>query len=71
MQVVKWRAALSQLASQGAAGLPAFAATLQQAASGGAEAAADSLDVVFYVPELGQQLLTYASDGQVRLTFKP
>jgi hypothetical protein len=38
---------------------------LQQAASGNAESAADSLDVVFDVPELGQQLLRYASGGQV------
>ncbi|WIA14243.1 hypothetical protein OEZ85_002779 [Tetradesmus obliquus] len=63
--VARWRAALSQLASQGALGLPSFQAMLQQAAAGGAEAAADSLDVVFDVAQLGGLLLEYATAGQV------
>lgn len=63
--MVKWRAALSQLSSQGAAGLSAFQGMLQQAASGSAESAADSLDVVFDVADLGQQLLSYVDATQV------
>lgn len=65
LQAASWRAALSQLACQGAPGLPRFHAMLQKAAAGGDDSAADSLDIVFDGAQLGEMLLEYAAAGQV------
>jgi hypothetical protein len=59
LQVVKWRAALSQLSGQGAAGLPNFRQYLQDPTT-----CADTLDVVFEAPALGQTLISYGTTPQ-------
>lgn len=54
---------MSQLAEQGQAGLQSFISMLQKAAA--SPDTADTLDVVFEVPQLGQELVRYAAQGQV------
>lgn len=54
---------MSQLAEQGQAGLRAFLSMLQQAAA--SPDTCDTLDVVFGVPGLGQELVKYTAEVQV------
>lgn len=57
--MVRWKAEVAQLAATGRSGLQAFRAKVQQdAASPGV---ADTLDIVFGVTGLGQQLIGYCN----------